>query len=60
MRVRSLEGRYRPGARLQVIVTMPGRIGKYVSFQMRRNAAPLRRDLCVGTRGTKPTKCPTR
>jgi plastocyanin len=60
MRVRSLEGRYRPGARLQVIVTMPGRIGKYVSFLMRRNAAPLRRDLCVGPRGTKPTKCPTR
>ena len=60
LRVRSLEGRYRPGARLQVIVTMPGRIGKYVSFQMRRNAAPLRRDLCVGPRGTKPAKCPTR
>jgi PKD repeat protein len=60
MRVRSLEGRYRPGARLQVVVTMPGRIGKYVSFQMRRNAAPLRRDLCVGPRGTKPAKCPTR
>jgi PKD repeat protein len=60
MRVRSLEGRYRPGARLQVLVTMRGRIGKYVSFQMRRNAAPLRRDLCVGPRGTKPTKCPTR
>jgi hypothetical protein len=60
VRVRSLERRYRPGARLQVTVTMPGRIGKYVSFRMRRNAAPLRRDLCVGPRGTKPAKCPTR
>jgi PKD repeat protein len=60
LRVRSLERRYRPGARLQVVVTMAGRIGKYVSFQMRRNAAPLRRDLCVGPRGTKPVRCPTR
>jgi len=58
MRVRSLEGRYRPGARLEVFVTMPGRIGKYVSFQMRRDAAPLRRDRCIGPRGTKPSRCP--
>jgi hypothetical protein len=60
LRVRSLERRYRPGTRLQVVVTKPGRIGKYVSFQMRRTAAPLRRDLCVGPRGTKPVRCPTR
>jgi hypothetical protein len=61
MRVRAFEATYRPGAQLQVFVSMPGRIGKYVSFVMRRSAAPTRRDLCVGPhRTTSPVRCPTR
>jgi PKD repeat protein len=60
LRLRMFEARYRPGARLEVFVTMPGRIGKYVRFEMRGTAAPARQDLCLGARGTKPIQCPTR
>jgi hypothetical protein len=60
LRVRAFETRYRPGARIEVLVTMPGRIGKYVRFTMRPGAAPTRLDLCTRSRGTKPVRCPTR
>jgi PKD repeat protein len=59
-RLRSLEQRYRPGARIEVFVTMRGRIGKYVRFTLRRKAAPERQDLCLGIGGRKPMRCPTR
>ena len=58
LRMRAFEARYRPGARIQVFVTMQGRIGKYVRFTIRGDAAPTRLDRCTRPRGTKPIPCP--
>src|SRR6201999_768594 len=35
------------GVALRVSVTMPGRIGKWTEFTIRRDRAPLRRDRCL-------------
>jgi PKD repeat protein len=60
VRVRSLEGRsLRVGTVVEVFVTAPKHIGKYVRFTVRRNAAPARTDLCLPAGGTKPMTCPT-
>jgi PKD repeat protein len=59
VRLRGLERRYGYGVVLEIWVTKSGRIGKYTSFSMRRGKAPVRRDLCVGSRTTHPTRCPT-
>jgi len=40
-----------------VLVTKPGRIGKYTRFRLRRGAAPDRRDLCVRYGSTRPFRC---
>jgi PKD repeat protein len=58
LRLRSLERRYAPGAVLEVYVTLPGRIGKYVRFTIRRGRAPARSDRCLGPGGTQPIPCP--
>jgi PKD repeat protein len=60
LRMKAFEAPYRPGAEIEVFVTMRGRIGKYVRFTIRRDAAPTRRDLCTKSRGAKPIRCPTR
>lgn len=60
VRISALEAQYRPGAVLEVYVTMRGHIGKYVRFAIRRGAAPARSDLCLGPTGTKPISCPAR
>jgi PKD repeat protein len=60
VRVRSFEGRsLRTGTVVEVFVTAPHRIGKYVKFQVRRGAAPARTDLCLTPGRAKPTACPT-
>ena len=59
-RVRSLEGRMlRANTVVEVFVTAPGRIGKYTRFRVRRDAAPVRTDLCLSPGHAKPTACPT-
>jgi hypothetical protein len=58
MRLRSLERVYSPGAVLEVYVTKPGRIGKYVRFRIRNGAAPARIDGCLSTRRMRAVKCP--
>jgi hypothetical protein len=58
VRLRPLERRLRAGAVIQVFVTDPHAIGKYVSFRVRRGGAPFRRDLCVPAAGFKPVTCP--
>jgi PKD repeat protein len=58
VRLRAFERRYAPGAVVEVYVTMPGRIGKYVRFTIRRGRAPGRTDRCVGPGGTQPIRCP--
>jgi PKD repeat protein len=60
VRMRSFEGRsLRAGTTVEVFVTAPHRIGKYVKFEVRRGAAPARSDLCLNPGRTKPTACPT-
>ncbi len=58
VRLRSLERVYSPGAVLEVYVTKPGRIGKYVRFKIRNGAAPTRDDGCLSTRRMRTVKCP--
>jgi hypothetical protein len=58
VRLRVLERQYRPGAVLEVYVRLPGRIGKYVRFTIRRGRAPARSDQCLAADGTQPIRCP--
>jgi PKD repeat protein len=59
VRFRTLERRLRKGTLIQVLVTAPGRIGKYTSFRIRADAAPARADLCLRGSGSKPVRCPS-
>lgn len=59
-RLRAFERFLRAGTVLQVRVTSPGRIGKYVSFVIRAHSAPARTDRCLMPGGSKPAACPTR
>ena len=56
--VRSLARRYRPGAVLQIRVTQPDRIGKYVRLRIRSGRAPLRIDRCLMPDKKRPVRCP--
>jgi PKD domain-containing protein len=58
VRLRLLERHLRPGAVIQVFVTQPQTIGKYVRFRVTRGRAPSRRDLCVAPAGAAPARCP--
>jgi len=46
-RVRELERSYSPGAVLEIRVTAPGLIGKFVEIRMRSARPPVRHDRCV-------------
>ena len=43
----------RAGAVIEVLVTRPGAVGRYVRFRVRTGAAPLRTDLCLSSRGRR-------
>jgi hypothetical protein len=58
VRVRSLEGAYRAGARLPIRVTKPALIGKYARIVIRANRAPKRRDRCLMPGSAQPVRCP--
>jgi hypothetical protein len=58
VRLRPLERRLRPGAVIQVYVTAPRAIGKYVRFSVPRVGAPFRRDMCVPAAARVPAPCP--
>lgn len=58
VRVRSLQGRYRPGARIVIRVTKPGQIGKYVRLRIRKGRAPLRIDRCLMPGQSRAVRCP--
>jgi PKD repeat protein len=58
MRIRAMERRLYPGARLQVYVTQPGAIGKYTRFLIPPHGAPQRRDRCLQPGALAPTLCP--
>jgi Putative metal-binding motif len=48
--------RLRPGARIEVVITAPNRIGKVVRFTIRRGHAPKTQTLCLPP-GGKPGRC---
>jgi hypothetical protein len=57
VRIAGLERRFRPGVRLLLLVTQPGRIGKYTRIRVRRGRAPARRDACVMPASAAPVAC---
>src|SRR3954447_6229509 len=60
LRVKRLEHRaLRAGTVVEVFVTAPRVMGKYVRFRVRDGATPSRVDLCLPAGRTKPTACPT-
>jgi hypothetical protein len=57
-RLRGLERRLPPGARIVLRVTQPGRIGKYTRIDVRGGRPPARRDACLMPGGARPVRCP--
>ncbi len=55
---RSFERFLRPGAVVEVLVTKPGTLGKYMRLRVRRGRVPERVDLCLDAAGVKPMACP--
>jgi len=43
---------------IQIFVTAPGAIGKYVRFRVTSGRAPARRDMCVAPAALVPAACP--
>jgi PKD repeat protein len=58
VRFRELNHLLRAGTVIQIMVTKPGRIGKYTRFTIRSGAPPMRRDRCLAPGGSRPTACP--
>jgi hypothetical protein len=52
-----LEGTLRAGAVLKISVTMPGVMGKFTKFVIRRDAVPARTDLCIAQPKAAPVAC---
>jgi hypothetical protein len=59
LRLHRFERRLRAGSVLEVFVSKPGAIGKYLRFRIRAGHAPTRTDLCLNADGRHPMKCPT-
>jgi PKD repeat protein len=57
VRFPELKRKLRAGIVLRVIVSEPGRIGKYTSFTIRRSGAPTRKDLCIIPGAKRPRGC---
>ena len=59
LRFRTFQRFFRAGTVIEVYVTQPGTIGKYVRFTIRDKKPPTRRDSCVMPGARKPTACPS-
>jgi YD repeat-containing protein len=46
------------GVKIEVLVTEPGLIGKYVRFTIRSGKSPVRKDSCLSLDGRTPVPCP--
>jgi len=57
--LRRFERSLRAGAVLEIRVSMPGQIGKYTRFAVRRGKLPVRVDTCLSPVGIKPIVCPS-
>lgn len=58
VRFTGLERSLPAGVRLTVIVTKRGFVGRYVTFRIRRAAAPKRTDSCLRPGAKRPSRCP--
>jgi PKD domain len=58
LRIRQLEGTWRPGTRIIVTITRSGYLGKKTTFKIRSGRSPLRRDLCLAPGARRATECP--
>lgn len=58
LRIRRLERHFRAGVRIELLVTKPGRIGKYTAFTVRRGRSPSRSDRCIRPGAERPSVCP--
>jgi large repetitive protein len=56
---RRFERALQAGAYLEIRVSLPGQIGKYTRFTVRRGKLPTRFDSCLDPTGVKPIACPT-
>jgi hypothetical protein len=56
---RLFERSLRFGVTLEVLVSVPGEIGKYTRFSIRRGKLPQRLDTCLDPAGVKPIACPS-
>jgi hypothetical protein len=59
VRVRSLQRRFRPGAVLEIRITQPDHIGKYMRLRVRSGRAPVRIDRCLTPGRAGPVSCPS-
>jgi PKD repeat protein len=57
VRFPELVRRLRAGIVLRVIVTQPGKVGKYTSFLIKGSGAPTRKDLCMKPGAKRPRRC---
>jgi hypothetical protein len=55
--IRPLERSYKAGTKIQVRLTAPSLIGKYVSIRIRGGKPPLRLDRCLRPGRTRPVSC---
>jgi hypothetical protein len=56
---RQFERTLRAGVTLEILVSMPGEIGKYTRFTIRRGKLPERVDMCLDPAGVRPLVCPS-
>lgn len=47
------------GVSLEILVSLPGEVGKYTRFSLRRGKLPQRLDTCLDPAGVKPIACPS-
>jgi hypothetical protein len=57
-RLHDFERHLRAGTRLTIVVSKPGRIGKWTKITIRRGAVPKRLDQCVYPGRERPAACP--
>ena len=57
MALRRFHRYFRAGTVIVVRVTLPGRVGKFTRFTIRRGRPPVRRDLCLPPGAARPTNC---
>ena len=56
-RLKSLQRSFKPRTTIEIRISSPTRVGKYVRIRTVKGAPPQRRDRCLQPGGTKPVSC---